>query len=283
MDASPLDIRVLTVVGQRLRQAREAKDTSLEQIAETTHIGLGRLKALEQGDPSNLPEPVYVQGFIRKYAQAVGLNYDALMAEARAKELLEKVEAQPKTRFKPKRDQLNTAATPIPSGAEEPPPVAVSAPFLPKQSYLILSLLALTVGLATVLLRKPSAPEPASNLTLAPPPPPAAAIRPESSPSKPVQQTKAVKLEPEADGQTAAMVEAKGPVWLEIWVDGQKQPLERLQPGQVLKLQVKQSLRLYPGRPDLVSVQLGDRRNAPLGPIDQVRWYEFSTQSTPSP
>lgn len=53
---------------------RETKDMSLNQVTATTLISERHLKAIEEGNLDLLPEPVYIQGFIRKYSNAVGLN-----------------------------------------------------------------------------------------------------------------------------------------------------------------------------------------------------------------
>ncbi|WP_017317465.1 RodZ domain-containing protein [Mastigocladopsis repens] len=61
-----------------LRQVREEKSVRLEEIAAYTRIRLAFLHALEEGRFEELPEPVYVQGFIRHYGDAIGLDGTAL-------------------------------------------------------------------------------------------------------------------------------------------------------------------------------------------------------------
>jgi cytoskeletal protein RodZ len=60
--------------GDRLRQAREAKKLSLEDIASVTRIPLRHLESLEAGDWERLPAPTYTIGFAKNYAGAVGLD-----------------------------------------------------------------------------------------------------------------------------------------------------------------------------------------------------------------
>ncbi|MNS06070.1 cytoskeletal protein RodZ [compost metagenome] len=71
-------MRTLAEIGQDLRAAREARGRSLEEVASQTRMKVSHLRAIEEGDESSLPEPVYVKSFIRKYAQAVGLPADEL-------------------------------------------------------------------------------------------------------------------------------------------------------------------------------------------------------------
>ncbi|MFN3361692.1 MAG: helix-turn-helix domain-containing protein, partial [Pseudanabaenaceae cyanobacterium] len=63
----------LAEIGAQLKQVREAKDLTLDQIQAATLISKRHLQALEEGNLDHLPELVYVQGFIRKYGQAVGI------------------------------------------------------------------------------------------------------------------------------------------------------------------------------------------------------------------
>lgn len=65
-------------VAQKLVQAREAKGISLEEIATKTFIPMRILKALEAGETFKLPEPIFVQGFVKRYAKLVGLDGDTL-------------------------------------------------------------------------------------------------------------------------------------------------------------------------------------------------------------
>lgn len=64
----------LIEIGAQLKQVREIKEIPLRQITSTTLIAERHLVAIEAGDLDQLPEPVYVQGFIRKYGQALGLE-----------------------------------------------------------------------------------------------------------------------------------------------------------------------------------------------------------------
>ncbi len=65
---------MLTDVGSRLRAAREAKQLSLREIADTTKISVSALEALEENDVARLPGGIYSRGFVRSYATAVGLD-----------------------------------------------------------------------------------------------------------------------------------------------------------------------------------------------------------------
>ena len=67
-------------LGQKLREAREAHSYSVEQIARDTHISKQYLEALELENFSILPGDTYVVGFLRNYAEYLGLDPEELVA-----------------------------------------------------------------------------------------------------------------------------------------------------------------------------------------------------------
>lgn len=68
----------LKEITTNLRHIRQENSISLEQIAMQTHIRLACLQALEEWRFEDLPEPVFVQGFIRLYADNLGLDGTAI-------------------------------------------------------------------------------------------------------------------------------------------------------------------------------------------------------------
>jgi cytoskeleton protein RodZ len=80
-----------TSLGGYLRALREAKGSSLEDMARSTRVGIRHLEALEEERLADLPSPVFVRGFIRAYCgflreapeEALG-HYEALAGERAA-------------------------------------------------------------------------------------------------------------------------------------------------------------------------------------------------------
>jgi cytoskeletal protein RodZ len=62
--------------GLYLSRAREAKGLSLDDLAHLTKIRRAILEALEHNARRDLPEKVFVLGYVRSYATAVGLNVE---------------------------------------------------------------------------------------------------------------------------------------------------------------------------------------------------------------
>jgi cytoskeletal protein RodZ len=68
-------------IGRKLREAREKKGMSLTEIQEFTKIRLRYLEAIESGELDVIPGEVYRKGFISNYANAVGLDSEAILKE----------------------------------------------------------------------------------------------------------------------------------------------------------------------------------------------------------
>jgi cytoskeletal protein RodZ len=69
----------MSQLGERLREAREGQGISLSQAAVETRILQRYLVALEDGDYQHLPGDVYARGFIRNYADYLGIPAEELI------------------------------------------------------------------------------------------------------------------------------------------------------------------------------------------------------------
>lgn len=67
-------------IGKYLRKRREGRAMSVEEIARATRIPIPSLERLESDRFDDLPGEVFVRGFLRSYARAVGLPVDDVMA-----------------------------------------------------------------------------------------------------------------------------------------------------------------------------------------------------------
>ncbi len=61
-------------LGQYLREHREAKGITLEEIERVSNISVFYLRALEEGQYHVLPAPAFTIGFLKQYARCVGLD-----------------------------------------------------------------------------------------------------------------------------------------------------------------------------------------------------------------
>ena len=70
-------------IGQVLEQARSRAGLEITDIEDQTKIRAKYLRALESEDWGELPSSAYAKGFLRTYAQLLGLDAEALEAEYR--------------------------------------------------------------------------------------------------------------------------------------------------------------------------------------------------------
>jgi len=66
-------------VGEILRRTRVHYERSVQDVENTLRIRAEQLEALETGDVSLLPAPVYAIGFVRSYAEYLGLDGDKMV------------------------------------------------------------------------------------------------------------------------------------------------------------------------------------------------------------
>lgn len=239
-------------IGTELRAAREAQGLDLSAVAAQCRVRASYLEAIESGEVQRLPEPVFVQGFIRTYARSLGLDPDALLADL---SLAEGNTASPGGSRPPASPQRSKVAIALPA----------------KASLGLVGLIVVVVAAVAgtgwavwnwrqqvAIAPTPTAPEP--------PPPPATAL-----PTTP--------LEPAANTVAIAF---RGPAWAEIRVDGKVVFSGTGRAGQQLSLSPKQEVVINPGRPDLIWFSRAGQEAQPLGTISQVQIYRISAQTEPS-
>lgn len=70
-------------IGRRLKAKREELGLTVDQVQAETKIRRRYLEALEAGKEGPIPGDVYVKGFLRFYANFLGLDGQAMVAEYR--------------------------------------------------------------------------------------------------------------------------------------------------------------------------------------------------------
>src|SRR5580693_5693983 len=92
---------IMTNFGASFKKARESKAISLVQIAAETRISTRFLSAIENEEFNLLPGGIFNRGFVRAYAEKVGIDPDQAVADY---ERLAEVHQAP--------ESLTAAATP---------------------------------------------------------------------------------------------------------------------------------------------------------------------------
>ncbi|UCG50899.1 MAG: helix-turn-helix domain-containing protein [Candidatus Latescibacterota bacterium] len=66
-------------VGELLKNERESKKLSLEDVNRDTRLSIDVIKMLEQDDFASFESEIYLKGFLRNYAKYLGLDAEHLL------------------------------------------------------------------------------------------------------------------------------------------------------------------------------------------------------------
>jgi cytoskeletal protein RodZ len=261
----------MTNFGASFKKAREFRGITLDQIAKETRISTRFLAAIEDEEFHLLPGGVFNRGFIRSYAERVGLDPDQAIADY--ERLVSAGEP----------NDLQSAENTAPSGRERhlyPAAIAI---------------LALAIGIFYFVTREsrpvqtatqPPVSKPAPPVEQ-PPPAPAAPAEPVPDPNAiPVaQQTPArtavsaptpapVTAPPRAATQALTLdVEAHEQTWIKVTSDGNSANAggEILEPGMTRKFTAANSIYISIGNAAGCTLKINDKVMKPLGKSGQVR------------
>ncbi len=260
----------LKAIGSKLSHEREVRSVSLEAIATKTYIPLRLLSAIEAGRLDLLPEPVFVQGFIRRYADTLGLDGTALSKEFAIESPVPRYETLP---------PLEPVEVLSDSSSERP---------------VWLYALAGTIGLGALGLivtslvnhAKPTAPptaKPVTSNSVAPQkaPPKAPAPSPSSpsaspSPIASASPSPSVSPSPVATGPVAIKLNVTDESWVEVMVDGKVEFEGTLQKGTQKTWGGQKQVTISSGNAGGILVSYNNGAAKPLGaPGDIVQNVKF--------
>jgi cytoskeleton protein RodZ len=89
-------------LGEKLRQAREARGISISEVAEQTRISSLYLQSIENDDYKPLPGGIFNKGFVKSYAKFIGVDEQEALADyARLATTNETVTEQPLKSYRP--------------------------------------------------------------------------------------------------------------------------------------------------------------------------------------
>lgn len=129
-------------IGQQLKQAREARKLTIKQAVQATRIRSYYLEALESDDLSSIPSPAQARGFLRLYAEYLGLTLEQQLptpsAAAPQPDPATNLPAAPQAESAPPaQPAVEPEPAPVPPTPFEPEP-APPEPGPPPQSQVIL-------------------------------------------------------------------------------------------------------------------------------------------------
>jgi len=294
-------------LGQRLRDAREAKELSPEEVERATRIRARFIEQLERGDFSGMT-PVQAQGFLRNYARFLGVDLDLLEAELGGQE----------SKSQPGRSR---AETQVPSSSAQqvtsiprPAPHADSAPRRRGRGWLTSTLIvaiagaivALVVLGATAVLNSISESaednEGVSTTDLSPGPDGEAldlaagdAPEGETAPAGDAEATPAedlaAPLTPELaytpPGDTATnvvvTVSVQQRTWLRVTVDGEVTRQGLARPGEVWQFEGSESVGVRASNAAALQLVVNNQRQGALGARGQLFDQTFTRQGLTGP
>jgi len=71
----------METIGHKLREVREQLGLTLDEVERATRIRTHHLEAIERDDWESLPSPVQARGFLRNYADFLGLDADVVLLD----------------------------------------------------------------------------------------------------------------------------------------------------------------------------------------------------------
>ncbi len=246
----------LTSFGLYLQTTRLEKKMSIESLSAETRVRVEVLKQLEAEEHEHLPNEVFVRGFIRSYAQAVGADVAEALERYRASRELRSIKTDRKLTpvNRPNRFWLGLSA-------------AVGA---------VLLLAALTLYFYT-RFNAPS--EGPADITAAPvekqPTPPvktpAVAKKTPSLPASGAPETQSLDTEPQTVAKQYLLeIKAVEETWLKIIVDDQPAKEMTLQADEVRQIQAASLLNLLIGNAGGVELKLNGQPVEVSGKSGQV-------------
>ena len=100
----------LKTVGEFIREARQGRNLSLEDLSSSIRIGKEQLIALETGDESALPEKVFIRAMVRRIAEKLNLDTSFILEKLNEKKINEQ---KPSPTIKKKNIRKNRAINPL--------------------------------------------------------------------------------------------------------------------------------------------------------------------------
>ncbi len=254
--------------GEYLKRERELREITLREISDETKISYRYLEALEKDDDARLPAEVFIKGFIRSYAQYIGLDKDEVLLHYQE---YKKVEGET-------QDHLSTKA-----------PVSrhflhqIRNPWIFLLIFFLLTTVLIFYGIHRI--RKP-APGPVvsspHSVEQAIPESPEGVGRKEIPRSRDLSKNEAVSTETQEAPSGSGIADVAPPpikitfsalerTWFTCDVDGTDHHDVTLRPGETLHLRMRHSIRLNIGNAGGLLIRSHGRTLGPFGVSGQVR------------
>ena len=277
-------------IGQTLEKARKARGLTLDEVENATKIRKRYLSGLEREDFGVLPDAVYARGFLKTYANYLGLDGEELSREL-------------KDRRKPRRERSVTYGAPKTSDFDRPlinpGELSPSSRARTIPATTILTLLAALLALAAVVgtLYYVGRGVQISGEDPAPSPPreenqqqqqaddapkPEAGGAPEAEKEKEEAAGGGAgdsKAAPQPDILTVVVSVEGSPSWLSILADGNLRYEQIAQPGFSQSFEAQREISIRTGNAGAVGVEVNGQNLGKLGESGEVLTRDFTLKS----
>ena len=299
-------VEQLKTIGTYLGREREERGVSLDEIAVKTYIPLRLLQALEDGNIERLPEPVFVQGFIRRFADAIGLDGMALsktfspQASFMVERKTQGVDHSKTLEPRPAEQQVTVDRTPVepidlpPQFIQREPPTPAERSLLPWLLLGSAAVFLVSLGVVGLLNRAKPTIEPQTSETTAGSSPvalpaPSVSTAPTTLPSPQAASSPSST----APATTAATPVVKTPIqvavnltdesWFQVTADGKTAFEGILKKGEQKTWTAQKTLLLQAGNAGAVSVSYNQGEAKRMGAPGEVKDVQFPPSEKPKP
>lgn len=256
-------------IGEFLRQKRMGERMSIEELASRTKISIQYIKAIEDNQFDQLPNPVSAKGFLKSYARCLGLSESEILETFSLISPSLKVPPQAETKWGitsylqwKKADRLPFPVSVVILGA-----IAI-----------ILFLTVNVLNTNTSFLKKPSPAEEVSSPKGERPqdvPPKLSPPMPEEADRPPVSESPLSATTPPPQDQAPArnfvlLLEAMEPAWVKVIIDGSETREALLQTHEKIKWEANEKFLVTVGNAGGIRVTLNGQEMGPMGPRGKV-------------
>lgn len=229
-------------IGEYLRREREKRQISLRKVADETKIPIRYLEAIEQGQVEIIPGEVYLKGFLRSYAQEIGLDGEEVLERYR----------QLNKQDEDKEQELRQR---VERGGNQRNGKKVSWHLRYERAFVAVLLLVLLIVAIVAAFRSRGIDKPQEQ-----PQPKARQELPKAAPKE--------EVAPEPAPQVVAgdvEIFARDNCWVEAYSGGSRVFAIMMNPGETKKVPVQENVALLLGKPAVVRLKYGEEEVQGLG------------------
>lgn len=262
----------MTSLGTKLRETRESKGLSLEEISTATKIRQSYLEAIEGDRLETIPGGFFSRSFARQYAEALGVESDiAALLEATTPTPGADVRLQKLTDYRSPNKSLIRPGGKEEEGTEFYHEAAFLKERRSNTGWMIAA--ALLVCLSMGYLAWTKRPELFASLTKA------GTVAKAEAPATAPAQAKAVIPEPAAKAPLVVEVKAVESTWLRLTADGRQAFDGTLAAGETRTVTGDASAILFTGNAGGLDLTYNGKPVGPVGPSGRVRTVVFTPET----